>query len=128
MMEKGQKRKRVRDKAKPGNSMTATTALLAMPAPSRVDVSDLIPASGAEEAERIKDDPRAQAISKYTKVTVEAILRNVAIGLPEYRAAQVAGSSRETLSKGKGKWGDMRNSLAHAEAIAQEELLSLIHI
>ena len=126
MSENGEKKKRVRAKKKPGNSVTATKALIAMPDPSRVDVTDLIPASVNEEAERIKDDKRAQAISKYTKVTVEAILRNVAIGLPESRAAQLAGISRETLTKWKGKWADMRSALAHAEAIAQDELYGVV--
>ena len=97
-----------------------------MPDPSSIDVKDLIPASVKEEAERIKGDRRAQAISKYTSQNVEAILRNVAIGLPEGRAAQLAGVSRETLSKWKGKWGDMVQSLAHAEAIAQNELYGVL--
>ena len=119
-------KKRVKARKKPGNSLTAAKAIIAMPDPSSVDVKDLIPASVKEEAERIKDDKRAQAISKYTTHNVEAILRNVAIGLPESRAAQLAGISRETLSKWKGKWGDMRNALAHAEAIAQDELYGVV--
>ena len=97
-----------------------------MPDPSSIDVKDLIPASVKEEAERIKGDRRAEAISKYTSQNVEAILRNVAIGLPEGRAAQLAGISRETLSKWKGKWGDMKHALAHAEAIAQDELYGVV--
>jgi hypothetical protein len=119
-------KKRVKARKKPGNSLTAAKAIIAMPDPSSVDVKDLIPASVKEEAERIKGDKRAQAISKYTTHNVEAILRNVAIGLPESRAAQLAGISRETLSKWKGKWGDMRNALAHAEAIAQDELYGVV--
>ena len=119
-------KKRVKARKKPGNSLTSAKAIIAMPDPSSVDVKDLIPASVKEEAERIKDDKRAQAISKYTTHNVEAILRNVAIGLPESRAAQLAGISREPLSKWKGKWGDMRNALAHAEAIAQDELYGVV--
>ena len=119
-------RKRVKPRKKPGNSLTAAKAVIAMPDPSSIDVKDLIPASVKEEAERIKGDRRAQAISKYTSQNVEAILRNVAIGLPEGRAAQLAGVSRETLSKWKGKWGDMVQSLAHAEAIAQNELYGVL--
>ncbi len=119
-------KKRVKPKKKPGNSLTAAKAIIAMPDPSSIDVKDLIPASVKEEAKRIKGDRRAQAISKYTSQNVEAILRNVAIGLPEGRAAQLAGVSRETLSKWKGKWGDMRHALAHAEAIAQDELYGVV--
>ena len=119
-------KKRVNPKKKPGNSLTAAKAIIAMPDPSSIDVKDLIPASVKEEAERIKGDRRAQAISKYTTHNVEAILRNVAIGLPEGRAAQLAGISRETLSKWKSKWGDMRHSLARAEAIAQDELYGVV--
>jgi hypothetical protein len=119
-------RKRVNPKKRPGNSLTAAKAIIAMPDPSSIDVKDLIPASVKEEAERIKGDRRAEAISKYTSQNVEAILRNVAIGLPEGRAAQLAGISRETLSKWKGKWGDMKHALAHAEAIAQDELYGVV--
>lgn len=125
-MSEGEKKKRVKPKKKPGNSLTAAKAIIAMPDPSSIDVKDLIPASVKQEAERIKGDRRAQAISKYTSQNVEAILRNVAIGLPEGRAAQLAGVSRETLSKWKGKWGDMVQSLAHAEAIAQNELYGVV--
>jgi hypothetical protein len=123
---KSKPRKRVNPKKRPGNSLTAAKAIIAMPDPSSIDVKDLIPASVKEEAERIKGDRRAEAISKYTSQNVEAILRNVAIGLPEGRAAQLAGISRETLSKWKGKWGDMKHALAHAEAIAQDELYGVV--
>ena len=125
--EKGEgPKKRVKPRKKPGNSLTAAKAVIAMPDPSSIDVKDLIPESVKEHAKLIKGDRRLEKINKYTAHNVEAILRNVAIGLPESRAAQLAGISRETLSKWKGKWDDMRNALAHAEAIAQDELYGVV--
>jgi len=119
-------KKRVKARKKPGNSLTAAKAVIAMPDPSSIDVKDLIPASVKEYAKLIKGDRRLEKINKYTTHNVEAILRNVAIGLPESRAAQLAGISRETLSKWKGKWDDMRNALVRAEAIAQDELYGVV--
>ena len=97
-----------------------------MPDPSRVDVSDLIPASckkgkGKDTLGRTKGGPH-----KYNPVTVEAVLRNVAIGLPEGRAAQLAGISAGTLSEWKKQWEDMRESLARASAVAQDELYGVV--
>ena len=126
MSENEEKRKRVKPRKKPGNSLTAAKALIAMPDPSSIDVKDLIPASVKEYAESIKGDRRLEKINKYTAHNVEAILRNVGIGMPESRAAQLAGISRETLSKWKSKWDDMRHALARAEAIAQDELYGVV--
>ena len=118
-------KKRVKARKKPGNSLTATKALIATPDPSRVDVKDLIPASARENEKAVKGTD-ASGPNKYTVRTVEAILRNVAIGLPESRAAQLAGIHRSTLSEWKRKWGDLSDALARAQAVAQDELYGVV--
>tara|TARA_R100000808_G_scaffold14671_1_gene34503 strand:+ start:2467 stop:3069 length:603 start_codon:yes stop_codon:yes gene_type:complete len=125
-MSENKGRKRVRAKKKPGNSALAAKALIAMPDPTRVDVKDLIPETckakkGKDSLGRVKGGPH-----KYNQQTVEAILRNVAIGMPESRAAQLAGISAGTLSEWKKKWEDMREALARASAVAQDELYGVV--
>lgn len=125
-MSEEKKKKRVRAKKKPCNSTLAAKALIAMPDPTRVDVKDLIPETckakkGKDSLGRVKGGPH-----KYNQQTVEAILRNVAIGMPESRAAQLAGISAGTLSEWKKKWADMREALARAAAVAQDELYGVV--
>jgi hypothetical protein len=119
------KKKRVKARKKPGNSMLVTKALIATPDPSRIDVKDLIPASARENEKAVKGTD-ASGPNKYTVNTVEAILRNVAIGLPESRAAQLAGIHRSTLGEWKKKWGDLSDSLVRAQAVAQDELYGVV--
>ena len=119
------KKKRVKARKKPGNSLTAAKALIATPDPSRVDVKDLIPAAARENEKAVKGTD-ASGPNKYTVRTVEAILRNVAIGLPESRAAQLAGIHRSTLSEWMRKWGELSDALARAQAVAQDELYGVV--
>jgi len=119
-------KKRVKARKRPGNSLTATKALIVTPDPSRVDVKDLIPASCMEDRGKDTIGRKKGGPNRYNRDTVEAILRNVAIGLPEGRAAQLAGISAGTLTEWKKKWGDMSESLARASAIAQDELYGVV--
>tara|TARA_R110002020_G_scaffold38760_1_gene116056 strand:+ start:78 stop:686 length:609 start_codon:yes stop_codon:yes gene_type:complete len=118
-------KKRVKARKKPGNSLTAAKALIATPDPSRINVKDILPLSVLEREKAVKGT-NAEGPNKYTKRCVEAILRNVAIGMPITRAAQLAGIHRSTLTEWKKKWGDLCDSLAHAEAIAQDELYGVV--
>jgi len=118
-------RKRVKSRKKPGNSILTAKALIATPDPSRIDVKDLIPASARENEKAVKGTD-ASGPNKYTVRCVEAILRNVAIGLPESRAAQLAGIHRSTLGEWKKKWGDLADSLVRAQAVAQDELYGVV--
>ena len=86
-------KKRVKPRKKPGNSLTATKALIATPDPSRINVKDILPLSVLEREKAVKGT-NAEGPNKYTKRCVEAILRNVAIGMPITRAAQLAGIHR----------------------------------
>lgn len=118
-------KKRVRKKKSPKNSILATKAMIAMPDPSTIDVSDLIPQSVADQAKAVKGG-RGSGPNKYTKPTVTAILRNVAIGMPEGRAAELAGIRAGTLSDWKKRWGDLSDALARAAAVAQDELYGVV--
>jgi len=126
MSENEEKRKRVKPRKKPGNSLTAAKALIMTPDPSRVDVKDLIPDSCREKKGKDTLGRTRGGPNKYNPDTVEAILRNVAIGMPEGRAAQLAGISAGTLTEWKKKWGDMAEALARAAAVAQDELYGVV--
>lgn len=125
-MSENEKKKRVKPRKKPGNSLTAAKALIMTPDPSRVDVKDLIPDSCREKKGKDTLGRTRGGPNKYNPDTVEAILRNVAIGMPEGRAAQLAGISAGTLTEWKKKWGDMAEALARAGAVAQDELYGVV--
>ena len=68
-------KKRVKPRKKPGNSLTATKALIVTPDPSRVDVKDLIPASCMEDRGKDTIGRKKGGPNRYNRDTVEAILR-----------------------------------------------------
>tara|TARA_R100000808_G_C2079531_1_gene103933 strand:+ start:123 stop:638 length:516 start_codon:yes stop_codon:yes gene_type:complete len=97
-----------------------------MPDPSTINVRDLIPESCRKKRGKDTIGRKKGGITKFTPQTMEAILRNVAIGLPEGRAAQLAGIRAGTLTDWKKDHQDVAEALARAGAVAQDELYGVV--
>ena len=117
-------KKRVRKRKRPGNSALSTVPALLDP--GRLDIDDLVPQSAIDNGKLKKKGGKGSGPAKYMPHTVRAIFRNVAIGLPEGRAAELAGISARTLCYWKKEYEDLTQALARVNAIAQDELLGKV--
>lgn len=68
---------------------------------------------------------RRLAQDKYQPQIVRGILQNIAIGLPETRAANLEGVSSHTWIEWKNKHPDLVQCVEHAGAVCQQELQRL---
>ncbi|GEM_PF-3164894 len=85
----------------------------------------LVPQSARDQVARIGQVGVSKEQS-YTPVTVGAILRNLARGLPQESAATLAGVAKKQWWDWKVKHPDLQDSVSRAQALCEEQLLTVV--